>query len=134
MIETCDRHECMPDTQQSRDEIRRLVELYGHLLGLDDWQLVLRVHSDPEDIESYASCKAMYEVKHVTLTFNLSQIAPSLLEWTVLHELLHAVLWPLSNFGDQYAKSEQEQEWLRLETERVVEHLAQLPIWKARPT
>jgi hypothetical protein len=132
MIELLDADLRVPDTEESRREIRNMVDTYARMLGLEDWELVLRIYSNGADEDDVASCDAMYETRHVELTFNLAQIPPSQLAWCVLHELLHAVLWPLSYFGECMASTDNEHEWLRLETERVVEHLAQLPIWNAR--
>jgi hypothetical protein len=45
--------------------------------------------------------------------------------------MVHAVLWPLSYVADCLAEGQGKvaEEWLRVETERVVEQITQAPLW-----
>lgn len=113
------------------ETIRQDVELAMASLGMEGWKVVLRVYSAVHDDEDIASCTAQEECKYMVLTFNLATIAPSQLTPIIRHEVAHAFVQPLADVAQALADgSDAQDEWIRKETERVVEQLVQAPIWR----
>lgn len=111
----------------TRRRIVARVRRWRTRLLLERWTVGVEVGPDLEE-ESEASCIARPEYLTMTLRFDPAKIEPGELDAYVIHELLHAYIWPLANLaermaGDDPAKQEAvrvEEETLATALERVV--------------
>lgn len=121
----------MTDAKTSQRLTRRRivarVRRWRTRLLLERWAVQVEVGEDTEE-QSEASCIARPEYLTMDLRFDPAKIDPAELDAYVVHELLHAYIWPLANLaermaGDDPAKREAvrvEEETLATALERVV--------------
>lgn len=118
----------VPSTTALRDErvviqaVRDAVNLWRPLLGLGDWRVDLQ-----REAMNMASCTAEPKYKIARLTFNPARAisenySPLRIESTVVHELVHAILWPLCNDG--FPNPKLPEEIVSHFEETVTEHIA----------
>ncbi len=97
-----------PDQVSPAEKERRIRAAVAHylpLLHLAKWQVRVNIYPDRESMgakedQSAAACSAQSEYRVVDLDFALAEVESERLERDVLHELCHALNWPLIHFGD----------------------------------
>lgn len=91
-------------------------------LGLADWDIAVEFGTDAEENE--ATCSADPEYQRATVRFDLKQIPAQRVDAYVIHELCHAVTWPLANAAHTLAGGDAgKEEWIRTVNESVTTHL-----------
>ena len=126
-------------TTQIQRAIRRALDDWRPLLGVDRWQISVRFQEPEEarhagDIGDNAGTTCTPEYFTANLYFNVDSIRSSSdgksakhLSYLVLHELCHCLTWSL----DQAAASVMVDEWHRRELESQTCRIARA-IWVAR--
>lgn len=105
--------------------VLRRVNYWKRRMMLRDWDLTVEFGPDTED-GSEAACLARPEYLAATLRFDLAQIKAEELDAYVVHELGHAVIWPLANCAHSMCGEDE----AKLESVRV--HEEGLATWMER--
>lgn len=119
--------DAMTPKRLTKRQVLARVKHWRPRLLLERWAVSVEVGPDHEE-QSEASCIARPEYLTMDLRFDPAQITAEELDAYVVHELLHAYIWPLANLaermaGDDAAKREAvrvEEESLATNLERVV--------------
>lgn len=107
--------------------IRALIDHYRPHLGLHDWIIKphffsTRAEMGEEEDQHEAGCSADPEYEQAELDFALDEMIPESMNYTVLHELCHAINWRLYHAAEWLLEHHDggnaaAKEWLRLELE-----------------
>lgn len=111
----------------TKEEIELDIDRASHMMGMDDWEITLVDECESSE-ELYGSIDAVPEYKMATVYIN-----PETEDvfGTVVHELLHALLWEFSTAASLMAKTPAEEEWLRVAEERAVHALQNMAVFNA---
>lgn len=118
----------MKGRAEKRQYILDLLAHYTPLLGLEDWDFKVEFYNTTEDMKlgerASAGCSAQSDYKNAVLSFALDALPPELLDRTVVHELTHCLLWPMTHYMDRWAGEDAEkQEISRYQLEYVTADL-----------
>ena len=109
----------------TRRAVKERVTHWRQRLGLDGWAFGLRFETDADG--TIAGCIAEPEYRQATLYFDLRQMHRDDLDHMVVHEMLHAVAWPLANVAQTLAgKDRAKLEWVRTMEEGLVTDLERI--------
>lgn len=116
--------------KEKRACIEVLVEETAKSLLLQGWRIKVEFPRKLSEPDRTAECSVRHEYKELTIWFDLVKIPDDQIQWTVIHEMLHAVLDPLAGIADEWAKgSADREERVRLATEAVNSALTSV-LWR----
>lgn len=116
----------------SKRHVRARVAYWQTRLNLTGWDVAVAFGPDPDGAD--ASCLAKPEYRSAVVTFDLALLKPADVERTVVHELLHCLVWPLANAANALAKGDKAaEEWVRTEEETLTTALERLLIQMDTP-
>ena len=113
-----------------RSFIEERVVFYGELFGLKDFKITVKWRTSDDD--SYADCSALPEYRKAVIAFDLDKLSPlprEEVESTVRHELFHIITAPMRTALHSLWPKQWNDEWIESVEEKVVEDLAQMPLW-----
>lgn len=111
----------------SPSDVKQCVRKWQKRFGLSGWRIHVGYYTEEQD--SIADCRALSQYHVAYLNFNLDRIrTEKLLEHTVIHELLHVVLDPLTSNAKEFA-GDAGQVMVYLE-EAVVTQMEKWPVWR----
>jgi len=121
------------NTQKGKKEIQdRIVgylELYSKMMGLEHWTIVCGFKKLGSDY--LAQCEAEVEYYKAVITFDsvkLEEHDDSKVRMTVIHELLHCLVWRLTEVAQHLAPDEHK-DFIQKFDESVVTDLERMPVW-----
>lgn len=80
----------------------KLLTFWIPVMGLDRWSFKVNYKTQPEDaqgIDAYARIRPSWEYRNATIDIfmmNLVDVSDEMLEYTILHELCHAMVAPIA--------------------------------------
>ncbi len=92
-------------------------------MGMLDWDIK---YKSTRSKEIHGEVEAEPEYERVTVYIHPESDAPI---GTIIHELLHGLLWEFSALANMLADTDAELECLRVAEERFVNHIEQMPVW-----
>ena len=135
--------------QEPPDDIKAYVSDVYDLLGLSGWDVAVKMvdalpfDADDDSPGSYGECPARTRYREpyriATVELVRGRTMPEYRE-SIMHELLHLALSPMTSAGDQVAallEPRQEQAALRIHSdaeERVISHLAKMLVRGVKPS
>ena len=92
-------------------------------MGLSDWDIR---YKSTQSKELHGEVEAVPEYERITV-----YVHPKSDDFigTVIHELVHGLLWEFSALANMLAETDAELECLRVAEERFVNHIEQMPVW-----
>jgi Zn-dependent peptidase ImmA (M78 family) len=114
-----------------RSKIERLAREWQERVGLGWWIIEFQFNEETQD--DYANTTALWQYSHALITWNLrnmSTLSDELLEDTIVHELAHCLLDPITADADPNTPQEKfAQKAMEYATERVARAL--ILTWRA---
>lgn len=88
--------------------LAKTVEIMQPILQLSDWKIVLKI-SYSSRMKNTATCEALPEYKVAVIKINgneLSQLTHNEIVTTVIHEMVHCILWDLGSWAALLSKKD----------------------------
>jgi Zn-dependent peptidase ImmA (M78 family) len=117
------------DLDKLRHKVERLAREWQERMALGWW--IITFQFNEEDQDCYATTQALWQYSHAIITWNLrnlSALNDELLEDTVVHELTHCLLDPIT--ADEIKGDKFSDKAMEFATERVARAL--LNTWRFR--
>jgi hypothetical protein len=115
-------------------KILSYLQIYAALIGIEEWTIVAGFKK--LGVDELGQCEAEVEYKRAVITFDsvrLAEHSDIKLRKTVIHELLHCLVWRLAEVA-QHLAPEEHKEFIQKFEEEVVTNLERMPIWDLAPT
>lgn len=103
----------------------KTIEILQPKLNLQDWRIVVRYSTRIKN--TIADCQAQPEYRQAVIRLNLAELknhTPYEIVATAVHEMMHCVTWPLSQFTHDLCRNDKRKiELTRRTDEAIVTHL-----------
>lgn len=115
--------------KEIQDKIISYIEIYSKMIGIGGWDIV--VGFKKLGVDELGQCEAEVEYYRTVVTFDsvkLEEKDDTKIRKTVIHELLHCLVWQLAEVATHLAPNEHK-EFIQSFEERVTTDLERMPVW-----
>jgi len=116
--------------KEIQDKVLKYLGIYSKMMGIEGWNILVCFKKLGVDIT--ATCEAEIEYYRATITFDslkLEEQSDNTIRKTVIHELLHCLVWQLAEVAQHLAPDEHK-EFIQKFEESTVTNLERMPIWE----
>ncbi len=113
-----------------KKQMKACFRLYQILMGLSSWDLTVNFTTSKK---VYGTCMAEPEYMKATITLSLAKIRTlGHLKATVIHELMHVVLSPMTHDAQYLVKGKKLSKLLIRREEALITRLEKWPLWSSK--